>query len=214
MGGESLDQAELDARGFVGDRWYAVEDDEGRFASGKDTRRFRRRDAVFNYAAHTEPGGGVVVSRGSSRWYAGDHRLDRRLSDEMGTAVRITPEAEVPHQDMGSVSIVSTATLQWCADRWGGNPDPRRLRVNIVVDSDEPFVEERWLDRELELGSTRLRVIERVPRCRMIDIRQDGAEPGTQWLTSLAQERDMSLAVYADVSQPGQITLGDRPQPD
>ena len=61
----------------------------------------------------------------------------------MGAPVRITAEAGVPHQDLGSVSIVSTATLQWCADRWGGSPDPRRLRVNIVVDSDEPFVEER-----------------------------------------------------------------------
>jgi hypothetical protein len=85
--------------------------------------------------------------------------------------------------------------------------------VNIVVDSDEPFVEERWVDRELELGSTRLRVIERVPRCRMIDIRQDGAEPGSPWLKSVAQERDMFLAVYAHVIQPGQINLGDQLQP-
>jgi uncharacterized protein len=114
---------------------------------------------------------------------------------------------------MGSVSIVSTATLHWCADRWGGRPDPRRLRVNIVVESTEPFVEERWVDRELQLGSTRLRVVERVPRCRMIDIRQDGSEPGSQWLKRLAQERGMSLAVYADVSQPGRIRLGDQPQP-
>jgi hypothetical protein len=85
--------------------------------------------------------------------------------------------------------------------------------VNIVVDSDEPFVEERWVDRELELGSTRLRVIERVPRCRMIDIRQDGAEPGSPWLKSVTQERENFLAVYADVSQPGQINLGDQLQP-
>jgi uncharacterized protein YcbX len=85
--------------------------------------------------------------------------------------------------------------------------------VNIVVDSDEPFVEERWVDRGLGLGSTRLRVVERVPRCRMIDIGQDGVEPGARWLKVLAQERDMFLAVYADVIQPGQINLRDRLQP-
>jgi hypothetical protein len=56
-------------------------------------------------------------------------------------------------------------------------------------------------------------VIERVPRCRMIDIRQDGAEPGSPWLKSVAQERDMFLAVYAHVIQPGQINLGDQLQP-
>lgn len=122
--------------------------------------------------------------------------------------MRVTPEADVPHQDMGAVSIVSTATLAWCADRWGGNPDPRRLRVNVVVESDEPFAEERWGD--LELGSARLRVVERAPRCRMVDIRQDGAEPGEKWLKSLARERDMFLAVYAEVTRSGQISVGDR----
>jgi uncharacterized protein len=210
MGGESLDEAELDARGVVGDRWYAVEDGDGRFASGKDTRRFRRRDAVFDYAAHTDVDGRVVVTRGDCRWLAGDPQLDQWLSDDMGTAVRITPEAEVPHQDMGSVSIISTATLHWCAERWGGSPDPRRLRVNIVVEADEPFVEERWLNHELELGTARLRMVERVPRCRMIDINQDGVAPGAKWLKPLAAEREMNLAVYADVTQPGRITVGDR----
>lgn len=109
---------------------------------------------------------------------------------------------------MGAVSIVSTATLAWCADRWGGTPDPRRLRVNIVVESDEPFAEERW--GNLEIGSARLCVVERVCRCRMVDIRQDGVEPGEKWLKSLARERGMFLAVYADVTRSGQISVGDR----
>jgi hypothetical protein len=210
MGGEALDVAVLDARGFVGDRWYAVEDEAGRFASGKDSRRFRRRDAVFDYTAYTELDGRVVVARGPECWHVADQSLDRRLSEEMGVKVRITPEVDVPHQDMGAVSIVSTATLQWCADRWGGNPDPRRLRVNIVIDSHEPFVEERWVDRELRLGTTRLRVVQRVQRCRMIDIRQDGVKPGEKWLTPLTEERAMSLAVYADVIRPGHLAVGDR----
>jgi uncharacterized protein YcbX len=208
MGGESLGVAELDARGLAGDRWYAVEDDEGRFASGKDTSRFRRRDPVFGYAAHTGPGGQVTVARGDECWPVGDPHLDQRLSEDMGTPVRVAPEADVPHRDAGAVSIVSTATLRWCAERWGGNPDPRRLRVNIVVESDEAFVEERWGD--LELGTARLRVVERVPRCRMIDIEQDGAEPGATWLRPLGRERALFLAVYAEVSSPGHVTLGDR----
>jgi uncharacterized protein YcbX len=82
-----------------------------------------------------------------------------------------------------------------------------------VVGSDEPFVEEHWVDREIELGSARLRVLQRIPRCRMIDIGQDGAEPGVTWLKSLTQERDMTLAVYADVIRPGRISVGDWPRP-
>jgi uncharacterized protein len=213
MGGEALDVAEVDARGLAGDRWYAVEDGDGRFASGKSTRRFRRRDPVFDFSAATDAEGGVVVSRGGTSWRVGDPRLDQRLSDELGTAVRVTPESDEPHQDGGAVSIVGTATLRWCAARWDGSPDPRRFRVNVVVDTAEPFVEERWVGHELDLGSARLRVVERVPRCRTIDIRQDGADPGAQWLTALTQEREMSLAVYADVVRPGRIAVGDPARP-
>lgn len=208
MGGEDLAVAELDARGLAGDRWYAVVDEEGRLASGKDSRRFRRRDAVFDYAARTGPGDRVTVVRGDQRWRVGDPLLDQRLSEDMGASVRVAPEADVPHQDMGAVSIVGTSSLQWCADRWGGSPDPRRLRANIVVASDEPFVEDRWTD--IELGTARLRVVERVPRCRMIDIVQDGARPGESWLRSLGRERGLCLAVYADVVRPGRVRPGDR----
>jgi uncharacterized protein YcbX len=212
MGGEALHVAELDDRGLVGDRWHAVEDDDGRFASGKDSRRFRRRDPVFCYAALTDPQGQVVVTRGGDeRWLVGDPALDQHLSEDMGATVRVRPEADVPHQDMGAVSIVGTATLAWCADRWGGSSDPRRLRVNVVVESDEPFVEERW--GEVEIGTARLRVAARVPRCRTIDIPQDGADPGEKWLRSLARERDLFLAVYADVARPGRISVGDLVHP-
>jgi uncharacterized protein YcbX len=209
MGGESLDRARFDARGVVGDRWYAVEDAEGRFASGKDTRRFRRRDRVFDYGATTDPEGRVAVSRGDERWLVGDPQLDRRLSEAMGAAVRITPEADVPHQDMGAVSVVSAATLAWCAARWGGSRDPRRVRANVVLATDGPFVEEGWLGRELALGTARLRVVERAPRCRMIDIAQDGVVPGEKWLRSLTREREMFLAVYAEVTLPGTVSVGD-----
>ncbi|MEV3970271.1 MOSC N-terminal beta barrel domain-containing protein [Streptomyces sp. NPDC050698] len=42
IGGEVLDEAAVDARGLDGDRLYAVWDAEGKFGSGKNTRRFRR----------------------------------------------------------------------------------------------------------------------------------------------------------------------------
>ena len=63
MGGESLEHVELDARGLVGDRRYAVVDGDGKLSSGKDSRRFRRRDQVFSYAAGTSPDGRVEVRR-------------------------------------------------------------------------------------------------------------------------------------------------------
>jgi uncharacterized protein YcbX len=210
MGGEDLDVAAFDARCLSGDRWYAVEDIQGRFASGKDTRRFRRRDRVFDYNASTDSSGRVAVRRGQECWLVGDPELDRHLSEVMDAEVRVAPEAEVPHQDMGAVSLISTATLAWCAATWGGSNDARRVRANVVIAADEPFVEETWLGREISLGSVGLRLVDRAPRCRTIDIAQDGAIPGTKWLRQLAQERDMLLAVYADVIRVGRVSVGDR----
>lgn len=209
MGGEQLDSAALDQRGVVGDRWFAVEDEAGHFASGKNTRRFRRRDRVFDYSAATNRAGEVTVTARSGAWRVGDQALDDELSREMGVRVNVTPEARVPHQDMGAVSLIGTATLDWCAKRWGINSDPRRLRVNVVFSSSRAFVEEEWAGRTIWIGGSALRVVERAPRCRMIDIAQDGVRADGRWLKPLAAERDMFLAMYADVASTGVLSVGD-----
>ncbi|MGN6722503.1 MAG: MOSC domain-containing protein [Marmoricola sp.] len=209
MGGEGLTSVELDARGLVGDRWYAVEDEDGHFASGKRTRRFRRRDEVFDYAARSE-GGGVIVSGPEGEWRVDDPELSSTLSGRMGVPVRVLPEAEVPHQDAGSVSLVGTATLDWCADRWGIDADPRRLRVNIVLETSEPFIEETWIGRRIAVGEVELDVVARIERCRTIDVAQDGATGRGRWLKPLAAEREMCAAIYANVAKPGTIAVGDR----
>lgn len=209
MGGESLDAAEVDARGLVGDRWYAVVDGDGRLASGKSSRRFRRRDEVFEHTARTLPDGRVEVTDGGSTWVVGSRDLDAVLSGSMGAAVRVLPEAATPHQDGGQVSLIGSATLDWFAREWAVDADPRRLRVNLVVETDEPFVEDRWVAHRLTIGTAVLTVDARVPRCRMIDLAQDGAAARERWLPRLTQERDMCAAVYLDVARPGRIMAGD-----
>lgn len=209
MGGEDLQSVELDARGLIGDRWYAVEDEDGHFASGKRTRRFRRRDEVFDYTARTEADT-VLVAGPGGEWHVGDPALNVTLSTRMGLPVRVLPEAGVPHQDAGSVSLVGTATLDWCADRWGIEADPRRLRVNIVVATSEPFIEETWVGRRIAVGEVELDVVERIERCRTLDVAQDGVAARGRWLKPLAAERDMCVAIYADVAKPGTIAVGDQ----
>ncbi len=211
MGGETLGTAHFDHRGVTGDRWFAVEDGEGHFASGKSTRRFRRRDCVFDYHAASDPTG-VTVTGPTGSWKVGDPALDAELGVALGVPVHVTSEADVPHQDAGAVSLVGSATLRWCAQRWGVDADARRLRANILFESTEPFIEETWVGRTIQLGTATLRVVGRVERCRMIDIAQDGVSPGGRWLKPLAAEREMRLAVYADVTGPGSVAVGDAMQ--
>jgi uncharacterized protein len=206
MGGESLEQVDVDARGLVGDRAYAVVDGDGKLATGKHSRRFRRRDEVFEFASRTTTGGVRVTGRGGE-WRVPDDGLDRALSEAMGDPVRVLAETTTPYFDAGHVSLVGTASLAWCRARLGVDADRRRIRPNLVVETDEPFVEETWSG--LAVGGVRLAAVERIERCRMIDIAQEGLPRDGRWLKALTDAREMCLGVYLDVVEPGRVTHGD-----
>lgn len=206
MGGEALETVEVDARGLVGDRGWAAVDADGKFATGKNSRRFRRYDEVFDYRAVISASG-VFVSGHGGHWRAGDAALDAELSERLGAPITMRPERDVPHFDAGAVSLVGTATLDWCREHDAVDADHRRLRANFLVETDEPFVEETWVDRELAIGDVRLRVVRRITRCRMIDLDQNGLTTRTPWLKTL-EPRDLQLAMYADVVASGMVSVG------
>ena len=207
MGGESLGAVQVELRGLVGDRAYAVVDGDGKLASGKHSRRFRRRDEVFEFGSRTTADG-VVVSSRAGEWPAPGAALDRVLSEAMGDDVRVLPESTTPYFDAGAVSLVGTASLAWCREHLGVDADRRRIRPNLVVETDEPFVEESWAG-VVSVGEVELRPVERIERCRMIDIAQEGLPRQGRWLTALTETRDMSLGIYLDVVRPGSIAVGD-----
>ncbi len=209
MGGESLESVEVDSRGLVGDRWFAVVDSEGKLGSGKNSRRFRRFDAIFEYGA-AMAGGEVQVAGPSGSWLVGDAELDRALGKHVGAEVRLLAEAGTPHQDAGQVSLVGTASLDWCREHLGVDGDRRRIRPNLVVETTEPFVEEGWGGATIRVGGVELTVVERIERCRMVDIAQEGLDEQPGWLKALGRERDLSLGVYADVAGVGSVAVGDR----
>ena len=211
MAGEDLPAVEINGRGLAMDRWFAVEDGDGRFAAGKDTARFRRRDAVYCYSAAVA-GETVTVRRDGREWTAGQQALDQELSAAMGAAVRVLPESTVPHQDAAPVSLIGTASLQWCIDNLGVAADSRRLRANLLFEADQPFVEESWIGSDLRIGTAVLRPSQQITRCRVIDLAQDGVKTVTPWLKALGGERRLCMGIYADVVAPGRVALGDRIQ--
>ncbi|HEX4473300.1 MAG TPA: MOSC N-terminal beta barrel domain-containing protein [Nocardioides sp.] len=207
MGGESLGAARVELRGLVGDRAYAVVDGDGKLATGKHSRRFRRRDEVFEFASRTTADGVVVTGR-AGEWPAPGEQVDRVLSEAMGDDVRILPETTTPYFDAGAVSLVGTASLAWCREHLGVDADRRRIRPNLVVETAEPFVEESWAG-VVAVGEVELSPVQRIERCRMIDIAQEGLPRQGRWLKALTETREMSLGIYLDVVRPGSIAVGD-----
>ena len=207
MGGESLTSVEVDFRGLVGDRAYAVVDGDGKLASGKHSQRFRRRDEVFAFSARSTPDG-VVVTGPGGEWRVPGKDLDAALSDVMGDPVRVLAEAATPYFDAGQVSLVGSASLDWCRRNLDVDADRRRVRPNLVLETSEPFVEESWLG-EVAVGAVRLRPVKRIERCRMIDIAQEGLSHEGRWLKALTEAREMCLGVYLDVVGAGSVSVGD-----
>lgn len=207
MGGEALELVEVDQRGLVGDRGWAVFDADGKIATGKNSTRFRRHDHVFDYSAAISASGVFVTGHGG-HWRVGDAALDDELSDRLGAPMSLQPEGEVLLFDSSPISIIGTATLAHYREL-GIDADHRRLRANFVVETAEPFEEESWIGRDACIGALRLHVTKRIVRCRMIDLDQNGLETTTPWLKTLAP-RDAQLAVYARVLQPAVVRVGDQ----
>ncbi|WP_419995641.1 MOSC domain-containing protein [Streptomyces boninensis] len=210
MLGESLQELPFDARGAEGDRLWAVTYDDGKLGSGKNSKRFRRTDGLLHYRAAYASG--VAARPRVTLPDGGELRDDAHLAELLGAEVRLARETEVGHFDDGPVSLATTASLRAFGETLDpGAADMRRFRKNIVLDTDEPWVEEQWPGRELALGDeVVLRVQARLPRCVMTTMSQaDGVPEDRRVLKTLTAEREMCFGVVADVVRAGVVRVGD-----
>ncbi len=213
MGGERLECVQVDDRGLEGDRRWAVYDSEGKLASGKHTRRFRRMDPVFELTARMTSGAAAPsFALPSGRWVAADDSgADAAVTGHFGQPVRLRRESTVAHHDDLPVSLVGTATLAALADLLGDREpvDVRHFRANLVIETEEPWVEETWVGKEVTVGEAGFEVVKPVERCRMVDIAQVGVPAHGSILRTVGKHRDLQLAVYAAVRRPGTVGVGD-----
>ncbi|MBX2799635.1 MAG: MOSC domain-containing protein [Myxococcales bacterium] len=210
LAGESVSGVELDGRGVVGDRLFALRDEEGKLGSGKTTRRFSAMPGLLDLRTRvTEPG---VAVRIDGRWVGvGDEAVHTALSAYVGRPVTVAREAEVSHFDRGAVHLVTTASLRWLSDRLQEVPvDVRRLRPNLVVDAEgSEQVERAWVGQRLQVGGVLLQVEAVTIRCVMTTMAQPALEANPAVLTAIGDTDDVGFGVYASVLEPGSVWLGD-----
>lgn len=200
--GERLERVDVDLRGLVGDRAWAVREPDDKLGSGKSTRRFRRMAGLLELHATYDGGrvgeGPVVALPDGRSWRAPDAELDEALTAYVGRPVALAPEADVAHHDEGPLHLVTTATLGRLAT------DGVVLRANLVLDVPglEAFAEDGWSGRELRVGGGGLvlRVREPMPRCVMV---------GTEVLHETTRLNDGCAGVVVDVVGPGPVAVGD-----
>jgi uncharacterized protein len=113
--------------------------------------------------------------------------------------------------DLAPVHLLSTASLAALSD---GEPyDVRRFRPNVLVQSDDSagdeFPEAGWLGAHLRIGGVTLVVTTPTVRCVVPTRPQPGLELDRALTRRLAERTDRFLGMYADVTQPGVLRVGD-----
>ncbi|MET9018534.1 MOSC N-terminal beta barrel domain-containing protein [Actinopolymorpha sp. NPDC004070] len=212
VGGESLRQADVDERGLVGDRVYAVRDARGKLGSGKNSRRFTRMDGLLHLSSRLlsdadEPvlldvdGTAVPDANGFLRSYLNQDDVE------------LAREGEISHFDELPVSVLTTATLDWVRAAVPDVPvDERRFRPNLLVRTPPgcpPFLEDGWPGRAARIGNVRLTFVRSCVRCVMVNADQPTLPHSSDVLRTIAAGHDNCLGTLATVAAPGAITVGD-----
>jgi uncharacterized protein YcbX len=209
--GEQVDSVELEHRGVVGDRRYAVTDRDGKLGSGKTSNRFRLLAGLFDVRARIVGERTLVTLPDGRELEVGDEGLDAFLSLRYGDRLRVLEESTVPHHDAAPLHLLTTASLRWLQQRLpASHIDRRRFRPNIVldVDDDEP-VEDRWIGRRFAIGTATLRIVARTERCVMTTNAQEELPKDPSVLRAVTRLNDVCLGVFAAVEEPGTISVGD-----
>jgi uncharacterized protein len=135
--------------------------------------------------------------------------LKKRIGDEL---VLTLLRSERAMTDCRPISMFSVQTARQLGDEIGATIDKRRFRANIYMDlgSDAGFAEDAYIGRTLRIGpKVVVSVLERDPRCKMITLDPETAQPNAQLLRTVNQTHDNKAGVYGAVLVEGAIQRGD-----
>ncbi|MEM8683516.1 MAG: MOSC domain-containing protein [Pseudomonadota bacterium] len=209
--GESQQHLEIGIRGVESDRLFAVTDQAGKFGSHKSTRRFAKLPGLFSMRAYLRGDEARIVFPDGADMAVGEAATDARVSDIVGQPVTVATEQAVSHFDAAAIHVISTASLGWLQSMLpGATIDPLRFRANVVVacDGEDP-VESSWIGKTLSLGSVQLEVIANTERCVMTTLAQGDLPNEPDILTTIGRQLGLNFGVYATVSRPGVVAVGD-----
>jgi uncharacterized protein len=142
-----------------------------------------------------------------------DPALIRMLTERMGNGQSLTlVRSERAMTDCRPVSLFSTQTARQLGEEIGTTLDKRRFRANVYLDlaSAAGFAEDGFIGQTLRLGpKVVIAILERDPRCKMITLDPDTAEPSGAILRKVSRAHDGMAGIYGAVLVEGTVHRGD-----
>ena len=159
---------------------------------------------------------GKQVARGKVTEQMGRTLVGQFFASFMAGSVRGVPrlvEAKAqPFTDMNQpyISIIGLASIKDLERVARETVDPRRFRANLYLEGSDAWEEFGWIDREITVGSTRLRVEARIDRCAATNVNPDTAARDLNIPLTLQRGfGHVDMGVYARVVEGGEIATGD-----
>ncbi len=236
MRGERLTSLDIRADGIAGDRRFAIESSAA--PAGKPLLSGRERAAVLLYSARTD-GAEIAVRTPEGTDYAlDDPALLAFMETHFERLTGRKPHlrllhAERPLTDCRPISLLSQEAVSRLSLESGGAAsgaivDTRRFRANVLlalassfkevevtpdnVDSNPlqgGFPEDDLVGKRILLGSATLRITERDPRCRIVTLDPETAEPDPALMKLIDRLHGGRVGVYAVTASPGKVQRGD-----
>jgi uncharacterized protein YcbX len=139
--------------------------------------------------------------------------LQREIAERFGSPVELM---ELKHGifDDAAVSVISLTTIAGIGREAGTDVDRRRMRANIVLETDEgePFLEDAWVDGVLVFGdgesAPAVSITARDLRCAMVNIDPDTAAKDARVMQAVVRLNGNNAGVYGTVVRTGSIHAG------
>jgi len=160
---------------------------------------------------------GREAARGDLRTDEGRAAIERFLADYCADELRGAPR--VLHGEGHSfsdvarkvVSIINLASVAEVESAAGAPVNPLRFRGNVYVQGWPAWREFDLLEREIEIGGARLKVVKRIVRCAATEVDPDtGIRDLTIPRTLMDNFGHADCGVYAEVVAGGEVAVGDR----
>ena len=231
LSAEALDRVTLaPGRALPGDRRFALEladariEEPGQWRPRNSFLMLARNPRLAALTTAFDPGNktltvardGQVVVRGKATEPAGRALLEEFFAAYMGDEARGRPRlveaSKQPFTDAPApfLSIINLASLGELARRVGVPVEPARFRGNLYLDGAEPWAEFDWVGREIEAGTARLRVVERIERCAATNANPETGIRDRNLPRALADAfGHVDMGVYAEVVGGGRVAVGD-----